>query len=121
VLLILAELVEAQRDGRCLLVDALADASRCGHGEVREMLENWNRRGWWLAAKRVTGCWRDPPAGFPWRKSGAFLRGMPPAGACLPFGAGSRVDAQWRNLLISLDAATAIPLSALESGAMCLV
>jgi membrane protein len=44
VLLILAELVEAQRDGRCLLVDALADASRCGHGEVREMLENWNRR-----------------------------------------------------------------------------
>jgi len=117
VLLILAELVEAQRDGRCLLVDALADASRCGHGEVREMLEKLESAR--LVARREEGDWllARSASGISMAEIGRlFAWDAPPAGACLPFGAGSRVDAQWRNLLISLDAATAIPLSALESG-----
>ncbi len=72
-----------------------------------------------LVARREEGDWllARSASGISMAEIGRlFAWDAPPAGACLPFGAGSRVDAQWRKLLVSLDAATAIPLSALESG-----
>jgi hypothetical protein len=71
-----------------------------------------------LVARREEGDWllARSASGSAGGNRAPVCVGCSPAGACLPFGAGSRVDAQWRNLLISLDAATAIPLSALESG-----
>jgi len=116
-LLMLVELVEAQRSGACRGVEVLADVARCGHGEVREVLESLEaarmvaRRdgGGWLLARAADGillaevgrlfCWDAPPTrAFPRQERERHF------------------DEAWRGLLDALDGAASVPLSVLAEG-----
>ncbi|WP_300442688.1 YihY family inner membrane protein [Zoogloea sp.] len=113
---IIAELVEAQREGGQRDVDVLADAARCGHGEVRELLEVLECAR--IAARREDGGWLLARAAedvllaevarlFAWNL---------PASASLPVaGTEAGIDSRWRDLVSALDAAAAIPIDTLAT------
>ena len=113
---IIAELVDAQREGGQRDVDVLADAARCGHGEVRELLEVLECAR--IAARREDGGWLLARAAgdvllvevarlFAWNL---------PASASLPLaGSEAGIDSRWRDLVRALDAAAAIPIDTLAA------
>lgn len=116
-LLLLAELVAAQREGGFRGVEALADAARCGHGEIREILEMLesarllarHEGGGWLltrSAQQITLVeiahlfgWCAPPPGGPSRPAEQALA------------------RRWGALLAALDREAEIPISALTDSA----
>jgi len=113
---IIAELVDAQREGGRRDVDVLADVARCGHGEVRELLEVLECAR--IAARREDGGWLLARAAgdvllvevarlFAWNL---------PASASLPLaGSEAGIDSRWRDLVRALDAAAAIPIDTLAA------
>ncbi len=116
-LLILAELVDAQREGRCRGVDVLADVARCGHGEVRDVLETLEAarvvarrdQGGWLLARAADGvALAEVGRLFGWNAP-TIPRGV-------PCSVEVRVDARWHDLLAAIDEAADLPLSALGAG-----
>lgn len=112
----LAELVDAQREGGQCDVDVLADAARCGHGEVRELLEvlecariaaRTENGGWMLARASEDVLLAEIAHLFAWSL---------PASAGLPVaGTDAGIDSNWRDLVRDLDAAAAIPIDTLAA------
>lgn len=111
---IIAELVDAQREGGQRDVDVLADAARCGHGEVRELLEVLECAR--IAARREDGGWllaRAAEDVLLAEVARLFAWNLPASASLTVAGTEAGVDSRWRDLLGALDAAAAIPIDTL--------
>lgn len=111
---IIAELVDAQREGGQRDVDVLADAARCGHGEVRELLEVLECAR--IAARREDGGWllaRAAEDVLLAEVARLFAWNLPASASLTVAGTEAGIDSRWRDLLGALDAAAAIPIDTL--------
>lgn len=111
---IIAELVDAQREGGQRDVDVLADAARCGHGEVRELLEVLECAK--IAARREDGGWllaRAAEDVLLAEVARLFAWNLPASASLTVAGTEAGIDSRWRDLLGALDAAAAIPIDTL--------
>ncbi len=116
-LLMLSELVEAQREGRSRDFDALARAARTAPEELGEVLAV-------LAAERIVICAED--GGWLLARAAEGIRlvevaqlfgwRQPPAGADLPGSAGCRVGQRYGALLAAMERAADLPLASLRGG-----
>ena len=113
-MVVLAQLVRAQRDGSTLDVASLARVARVGHDEVRDVLETSQRArivarsdggGWLLARAAETVSVAEVARLFTW--------GLPPDESVPPVGQEALVRRQWSELLLRLDSVSDLPLSAL--------
>ena len=116
-LLMLSELVEAQREGRSRDFEALARVARTAPEELGEVLAVLVAErivicaedGGWLLARAAEGVRLVEVAQlFGWRR--------PPAGAELPGSAGCRVGLRYAALLAPMERASDLPLTSLRGG-----
>lgn len=114
-MLLLAELVEAQREGGGRHVEVLADAACIGHDEVREVLGVLESAR--IAVRRDQGEWLLARAAddVPVAEVGRlFGWNQPSVLPCAPDSPEARVRAEWAAMLEGLDSAAAIPISRLR-------
>lgn len=115
-LLLLVDLALAQRAGASRDVARLSEAGRCGHGEIRELLETLERAG--IVARREQGGWllaraaEDVQAAEIGRLFGWNSLSQSHA---VGTAAAAEVDACWRDMLRALDVSTAVTLAVLAA------
>ncbi len=112
-LLLLAELVEAQREGGGRRVEVLADLACVGHDEVRDVLGTLESAR--IAVRRDQGEWLLARAADDVlvAEVGRLFGWNQPSVA--PDGPEARVRAEWAAMLEGMDSATAIPISRLRA------
>lgn len=115
-LLMLSELVEAQRVGRSCDFDALAHVARTAPEEVGEVLAQLAaarfvacaEEGGWMLARSAEGVRLAEVAQlFGWR--------LPPLGPDVPEPAGCQVRQRYEGLLAAMETAADLPLASLRS------
>lgn len=115
-LLLLVDLALAQRAGASRGVARLSEAGRCGHGEIRELLETLEQAG--IVARREQGGWllaraaEDVQAAEIGRLFGWNSLSQSHA---VGTAAAAVVDACWRDMLRALDVSAAVTLAVLAA------
>ena len=115
-LLLLVDLALAQRAGASRDVARLSEAGRCGHGEIRELLETLEQAG--IVARREQGGWllaraaEDVQAAEIGRLFGWNSLSQSHA---VGTAAAAEVDACWRDMLRALDVSAAVTLAVLAA------
>ena len=114
-LLLLAELVDAQREGGGRCVEVLADVARVGHDEVRDVLGTLESAR--IAVRRDQGDWLLARAaeGVMVAEIGRlFGWDLPPTAGGLVDGPEALVRVRWSAMLEGVDSVAAIPISSLS-------
>lgn len=115
-LLLLVDLALAQRAGASRDVARLSEAGRCGHGEIRELLETLEQAG--IVARREQGGWllaraaEDVQAAEIGRLFGWNSLSQSHA---VGTAAAAEVDACWRDMLRALDVSAVVTLAVLAA------